>query len=230
MKVCVRLALAALVLLLTACATPRQANVALSESALNPSSGKVGIAMAAVPAADSHLRGAHCLLCMAAASLANNKLTAQARTFSSDDLAALKGEVTEDLRKKSVDAIVIPEPLTLESFPDLNGGANTAKKDFSSLKKQYGIDKLIVIQVLEHGVLRTYSGYIATSDPKGWVSGVAYLVNLKSNAYEWYLPVQVAKSADKTWDEPPQFPGVTNAYYQAVETAKDRFRKPFLKQ
>jgi hypothetical protein len=31
------------------------------------------------------------------------------------------------------------------------------------------------------------------------------------------------KSAESTWDEAPTFPGLTNAYYQALELAKDAF-------
>jgi hypothetical protein len=53
------------------------------------------------------------------------------------------------------------------------------------------------------------------------------MVNLKTNAYEWFDTVQVSRSADGKWDEAPAFPGLTNAYFQAIEQAKDRFKAPF---
>src|SRR5438105_4512456 len=40
-----------------------------------------------------------------------------------------------------------------------------------------------------------------------------------------YEDLQELKNADKAWDEPPKFPGLTNAYYQALELGKDQFRK-----
>jgi hypothetical protein len=37
----------------------------------------------------------------------------------------------------------------------------------------------------------------------------------------------VQKATDGDWDEPPKFPGLTNAYFQAVEQFKDGAKKPF---
>lgn len=57
------------------------------------------------------------------------------------------------------------------------------------------------------------------------VKGLAYLVNLKTNDYEWYQPIDVAKGA-ANWDQPPGYPDLTNAYYQAIELAKDSVLTP----
>jgi hypothetical protein len=53
------------------------------------------------------------------------------------------------------------------------------------------------------------------------------VVNLKTNAYEWFMPVNILKSAEQKWDEPPKYPGLTNAYFQALELGRDSFLKPF---
>jgi len=108
-------------------------------------------------------------------------------------------------------------------------GPNIAKKDFSALQKKYKVDRLLVIEIASLGFVRTYSAYIPTSDPKGVLQGSGYIVNLNSNTYEWYLPVNISKSADKNWDEPPKFPGLTNAYFQVLELGKDAFLQPFSK-
>ena len=77
------------------------------------------------------------------------------------------------------------------------------------------------------GFIRTYSSYFPTSDPKGTIGGAGYLINLSNNLYEWYQPVNVTRSADTTWDEPPKFPGLTNAYFQVIELGKGVFLNPF---
>jgi len=53
------------------------------------------------------------------------------------------------------------------------------------------------------------------------------MVDLTSNAYDWYMPLNVLKSADGRWDEPPKFPGLTNAYFQALEESKDQLLRPW---
>ena len=102
-----------------------------------------------------------------------------------------------------------------------------AAKDFSSLKSQLNVDRLLVIDINALGALRTYSAYIPTSDPKAVLRGTGYIVNLSNNALDWYLPVNILKSAEQSWDEPPKFPGLTNAYFQAIEVGKDTFKQPF---
>jgi hypothetical protein len=39
--------------------------------------------------------------------------------------------------------------------------------------------------------------------------------------------VNVYQNSDGPWDEPPKYPGMTNAYFSALETARDRFLEPF---
>jgi hypothetical protein len=184
--------------------------------------------MTALPAVDTSLPGAGCLLCMAAASIANSDLTKHAKTLGLEDLPALKQTLAERIRAKGGEAVVIDEPLVLDKLEGAKAtGPNLAKKDFTPLKKKYAVDKLLVVQISTLGFERTYSAYVPTSDPKGAFVGLGYMVNLGSNAYEWYQPITVYKSADGKWDEPPKFPGLTNAYYQAVELGKDSFLRPF---
>ena len=84
-----------------------------------------------------------------------------------------------------------------------------------------------MINVQQLGFVRNYAAYVPTSDAKATVSGIAYMVNLKTNAYEWFDHVSITRSADGAWDEAPAFPGLTNACFQAIEQAKDRMKAPF---
>lgn len=229
MKIRIGLTVAVLGILLSGCASVPQAPVQLAPNALASTAGRVGVVMKALPTVDTHLLGADCLLCIAAASIANSALTTHTRTLPYEDLPKLKNDVADLMRKKGINVTVIAENLDIDALSDFNGkGPNIAKKDFSPLQKKYNIDKLAVIDIRKMGMLRTYSSYFPTSDPKAVLQGVGYIVNLSNNTYEWYLPVNVTKSADKNWDEPPKFPGLTNAYFQALELGKDKFLQPFI--
>jgi hypothetical protein len=228
MKRIVGFTIAGFVLLVGGCATRPQPPLNLSEGSLGSQAGRVGIAMTQLPKVDTYLRGASCLLCMAAASVANASLTSHAQTLPKEDLPKLKEQVAELLRKKGTDVTIVAEDLNIEDLPDHEPKApNVANKNFTRLGQKYNVDKLLVISITSLGFLRTYSAYIPTSPPKGLLEGVGYMVNLKTNNYEWYERVTIIKSADGNWDEPPQFPGLTNAYFQTLELGKDSFLRTF---
>src|SRR5437867_8240887 len=179
--------LAAAFLLLTGCAGMRQQPVALDPGLLSTKGDRIGVAMTALPKVDTHLPGAGCLLCMAVASTANSSLTKHTQTLPMEDLPKLKEAVAELIRKKGGEVTVIEEAINLENLPNFSSNAdNATKKDFHGFQQKYAIDKLLVIDITTLGMLRNYSGYIPTSDPKGVLQGSGYLVNLKTNVYEWY--------------------------------------------
>lgn len=184
--------------------------------------------MTTIPKVDTHFPGAGCLLCLAAASMANSSLTEHTKSLGNEDLADLKNETASLLRKRGAKVTVIAEAIQIDKVPTANlKGPNVAIKDFSAFQKKYDIDKLLVIEITQIGFIRNYSSYIPTSEPKGALVGKGYMVNLASNTYDWFQPVNVLKSADGAWDEPPKFPGLSNAYFQALELGKDEIRKSF---
>lgn len=219
------------ILALAGCSTPPQRSVEFNASTLSaPQGNRIGVAMTALPKVDTHLPGADCLLCMAAASMANSSLTAHVRTLPYEDLPKLKDDVAALLRKKGAQQVtVIAEDVNVDALPAAGAkGPNIAVKDFSSLQKKYGIDKLLVINVQTLGVQRTYKAYFASGDPRALLQGTGYLVNLSSNTYEWYTRVYVSRAAEGQWNEPPKFPGLTNAYFQVIELTKERYMQPFV--
>lgn len=213
---------------LVGCATPPQPPVPLSAAVLTTINNRVGVAVSPIPAVDTDFPGAGCLLCLAAASVANSKLTEHAKTLGPEDLPKLRSEVTATLRKRGIDAVEVLADIKIKDLPDFSGaaGENVAKKDFSRFRATDKLDKLVIIDIQFLGFERKYSAYIPTSDPNARFAANGYLINLSNNAYEWYLPVNVLKSSDGPWDEAPKFPGLTNAYYQSIEIGKDTLLKP----
>ena len=176
--------------------------------------------------ADTFFPGADCLLCLAAASMTNNALTTHTRTLPLDDLNRMKSDVAEVLRKKGQTVTVIEENIKVADLPKSQGGPNKSPVDFSSLRTKYGVDKLVMIDLAQVGMTRAYASYFPTSDPQGVIIGSGYMVNLADNTYEWYLPLRQVKSAAGKWDEEPNFPGLSNAYFQAVEATRDAVLQP----
>jgi hypothetical protein len=214
---------------LAGCASKPQQPISLAKENLPSPPNRIGVMMPKLPALDTHLVGASCLLCYAAASVANSSLTKHTRTLPYENIPKLKDDVAEVLQKKGTEVMVIPEQVEIEKLPPSKKKVdNSPPKDFSVFATKYKIDKLLVFEITAMGMWRTYSAYLPTSDPKGVFKAVGYLVNLSSGAYEWYLPVEIMKSAEGAWDEPPSFPGLTNAYYQALELGRDALIKPFI--
>jgi len=188
----------------------------------------VGIVMASVPKPDLYLPGADCLLCIAVASAANSSLDKQVDTFNDENLAGIKNELANRLNKKNIKTIVIADPVKIDSMPKQKSDVpNAAPYDFSNLAKSHGVTHLLVIDVRLLGIQRTYASYVPTSDPKGIFKGAGYLVDIKTGTYQWYMPIEIYKSADGQWDEAPAFPALTNAYYQALASGKDQIVSKF---
>lgn len=210
---------------LTGCASAPQQPVAMTKQTLAPST-RIGIAMTVPPKVDTVFPGANCLLCYAAASVANSSLTTHVQTLSTADVVRIKSDVAAALRTKGYSPVMI-EDIKVADLPKTSAGPNKAQRDFSSLGAKYQIDKLVMIEITQLGISRNYAAYIPNGDPQAVITGTGYLVNLANNTYEWYLPLQQAKGASGQWDEAPSYPGLTNAYFQAVEGAHDALLQPF---
>jgi hypothetical protein len=220
-------AFGAALLMLAGCATKPQAPVGFDAKSLAMSRQTVGVAMTAVPKPEVQLPGAGCLLCILTAQVANSALSKHAETLTTDDLSRLRQRIADALAKRGATVKVIAEPVNVEALPQAATDApGFARKNFSALKQKYGVDKLLVIEIHQLGFERTYTAYIPTSDPKALFRGVGYIVDLRTNKLEWYQPVDVRKSADGQWDEPARFPGLTNAYFQALEIGQDTLVRP----
>lgn len=213
-------ALAAATFVLAGCASKPQLPVSMPGSDDWAKGGPVGVVLGAVPAPNTYFPGAGCLLCLGFAEVANSSLSTHAKTLSKDEFEPLKADIATALRKKGAEVVVFDDKLTIETLPKASQ-ENGPSKDFASLKTKYPVKRLLVIQVDTLGYERTYSSYVPTSDPKAYVAAQGFIVDMGDNHYHWYQPVQIRRAAEGAWDESPGFPGLTNAYYQAVEQAKD---------
>ena len=232
---CIRAAAALFVVaLLAGCAGPVQQPVNLASdyfAAAKARSGRIGVVMAELPKPDTAFPGAYCLLCIAVANGAHSALSKEVQTFSTAELKPLPADLVALLKKQGLDAVLIEEPLKVADLPDLGASdpLNKSRKNFGALKTKHKLDRLLVVEITALGVWRSYSAYVPTDVPKGVLNGTVSLIDLSTHALEWYLPLALSRAADGAWDEPPKFPGLSNAYYQVLETGMDMVKKPLAK-
>ncbi|GMM85062.1 hypothetical protein [Pseudoalteromonas sp. MTN2-4] len=226
----IKIIFAALITLgLAACGSTPQPTVSLKPEVLNAEK-KIGIYFAKAEAPTTNIHGAYCLLCYGVASAANATLDKHLKTLPIADLESTKELVLEGYKKSSdnVSYIELSEN-EVKKLKKFKGELGFAKKDFRPLKESKNIDVLVVVEYWAHGAYRLYDAYIPLTDPQGYVTGVVYSVDLNDNQYIQYQKIDKKVVVDGEWDEPSlNFPGVTNAYYQALEQTKESIKKIFL--
>lgn len=223
-----------LVILLTigtyGCATKPQPPVELKLSESVQQNTRIAVAAAPLPKVNTHFPGAACLLCMALAEASNTSLTKHTQALPQEGLPVLKEKIATLLRDKGANVTVVDEPLDVAKLPKSSKKTEqTAKQDFSLLRKKYDVDKIVVLHVAQLGIQRDYQAYIPVGSPRAVLKGEGYMVNLNDNTYEWYEAIDVARHAEGSWDEPPSFPGLSNAYFQMLEAGQDAYLAPFRK-
>ena len=207
---------------LAACAAAPQLPVAMKATAIEPDAGRIGIMATKVPEPDSAFPGASCLLCLAAANLNHTTLKGHIATLSSDDLKRISPDLQAELQRLGADVVVIDQAFDASQWPDnATKEPGFSPKDLRAAAARYDIGRLLVVELNAVGIHRSYSAYVPVAPPAAVVYGMSFLVDLRNNAYDWYYPIRFQQQAEGEWDEPPSFPGLTNAYYGAIERTRD---------
>ncbi len=214
--------LLALVAIGTGCATAPQDPIALTKDFYDEPA-KVAIYQKSFPeTASMTMPGASCLLCMAAAAVANDAVSGHTKTLSTEELStAVKGmEAALEEQGMGVEWVDIEEPM--QRLPRFKSPEESdyPREDYRGLREVVDADHLMVIEFGHIGVERTYANYVPTSSPQGAVTGTLYMVDLNTNEYYLFDPIHVRVPVEGDWKEPPEFPGVTMAYFEALERAK----------
>jgi hypothetical protein len=223
-----RLIALSILVVLTGCVATPQQPVSMESGFLNDSNKTVGVVMTKLPNPDVYLPGADCLLCMAAAEAMNSSLSKHVETLTPDDFKLVRSNLIQRMQEKGVNVVAIEETIDVERLPKHKSEIpNSARRDYSSYQSKYEITHLLVVDIDQMGLYRSYASYIPTSDPKAVLVGQSYLISLKDNTYKWYKPISIYKSAAGEWDESPAYPALTNAYYQVIETGREMVLSEF---
>ncbi|MEJ2445649.1 MAG: hypothetical protein P8Y42_19755 [Exilibacterium sp.] len=204
------------------CATAPQPNVNFTANYWDQMEAKIGVYVGPVPEVKGHLSGANCLLCLAAASVVNSDLANHMKTQSNESLVDLKELLIAEMEKKGAQVLPIETPIDFKSLPKNSSKApNSAKINFKSIGEQYEVDKILILDYGLIGTMRDFSNYIPVGDPYAIFNALVYVVDTNTNTYDFYEPVNVTKYSETPWKE-EGFPGITNAFYTALELGKSR--------
>ena len=186
---------------------------------------KIGVYVNNVPKITTSFPGAGCLLCLAAASLANTSLTKQVETYQAKQLSQTKENIVAALKAKGAEVVVLDSLIKESAMKKVSSPKNPhIPKNYSIYKEQKNIDQLLVVNFTFVGVSRSYSSYVPTSAPQASINAQFYMIDTKTNEYTLFDPINIVRGAEGEWDKPPAFPGVTNAFYHAEETAVDQIK------
>jgi hypothetical protein len=213
-----------LTMMLGACASAPQQPIAFDAGTIAGGKNRVAIQMNKLPATDTSFPGAGCLLCIGVARAAHVDLSTQVQSLVPEDLNTLPERLAKVLRDDGAQVIVLDQPVDISNLSinsEKGEDPKLTSKDFNPLANKLGVDKLLVLEIRSQGVMRPYSAYIPAGVPRAYVSGIAYMVDLKANTYVWYSTINTDRPAEGAWNEPPSFPGLTNAYYQVLAETSD---------
>lgn len=213
--------------LLAACGSTPQGFVPLVKNNVQNQGTKIGfVYISPEDKATTNIYGAGCLLCYGVASALTSSLDTHIESeISADELLVIKQAVVDGYGALDVSLQEITLAKPIDKMKKFDGENGFAKRDFRSLKQSKGLDMLVVLELNEHGAYRSFSNYVPNGDPQGYVSGTLYTVDLTTNGYIQYLKIDEKVQPQGNWDEPPTFPSVTTAYYQALENVKDSIKK-----
>lgn len=210
--------------LMAACSSAPTQPIAFDSTAIQGGQNRIAVQVDAAPKSSTVFPGAGCLLCIGVAMAAHADLTGHIETLQPDELTTLAERLADVLRAQGATVVVLETPVDVEKLSS-NGNQGddprNTEKDFSPLASTLNADKLLVVKVHSLGVTRPYSSYFPAGDPKAFVMGTGYMVDLNRNAYVWYAPLNLSRASDGAWNEPPKFPGLTNAYYQVLAEMTD---------
>lgn len=214
---------------LVGCASMTSKPVALDQSYYE-SEEQVSVYVEPLPEASMSYPGASCLLCLGAAAAANDELASRVSEFSTDELETIGSDVISFFEDKDFTVQEMGEDFKIDrkALPrfrkrsQAENGAVYTRRDYRSLREDVETDELLLLRFKKVGVERTYNGYIPTGQPQAVVQGQISLVDLETNELILNQPLQINAKVDGEWDEPPNFPGITTAYYEALEKVRDK--------
>jgi hypothetical protein len=119
--------------------------------------------------------------------------------------------------------------LDVKAFPEFKPSANAEQyspRDFTSLKSK-GIDRLLLVTVVNLGAARNYYGFVPTSPPRAMFTVKGWLIDLKDNKLLWYNTHQSTAAIADPWDQAPDFPNLSDAVLKNVSEGSVLFERSF---
>lgn len=212
-------------LTLTGCAHV-QPPIPLDQQFWDAKEPTIGVAINVVPAPALVLTGNQGILDLAINTGVNSTLSDNIEKWQVQDLNTLPDAIVAKLQAKGYKAKRISEPVDLKRYKEISFREGYTSRDLTPLKATYGVDRLLLVNIQGTGATRSYYSIVPTSAPMAQVGGQGMVVDLADNKLLWFKPFAVVQAAQGEWDE-PNYPNLTNAFYQAMDMSRQQMITPF---
>lgn len=217
-------------LLMTGCASV-QPPVAMDSAFWSENQESIGVMVAELPVPTVVLSGNQGLLDYAINNGMASGLRSKVETWDASALNELSPLVVEQLSSRGYKVKLIQAPIDTAEMIQLKGGKlGFSPIDLRPLKEQHKVDKLVLFIVTATGTIRTYYSVVPTSDPIVQVGVNSYVVDLDDNRLLFYQGHLTTRATEGDWDEGPEYPTLTNTFYQALDAAQQAVLVPFSSQ
>lgn len=221
------LILLVLAAVLGGCASKAQQPLELDNALWNERDEVIGIAYVEPPKPYVSMIGNQGLLDLAFNNSMAAGLKRKVDTWEVASFREVPRQIADELAARGYNARVIETPLQPTLLPKHKAGLGYASQDYRTLKQQHGIDKLVLVSLGYAGTVRSYYSMVPTSDPVAQIGGLAQVIDLDDNRLLQYKPIALSRAADGEWDEGPEFPNLTNAFYQLLDQTEQQMISPF---
>ncbi|MFJ4145206.1 hypothetical protein [Pseudomonas sp. NPDC089734] len=212
-------------LALTGCANV-QPPVPLDQQFWDTKEPTIGVAISVLPEPVLALTGNQGLLDLAINKGVNSSLSDNVEKWQVRDFNTLPDAIVAKLQAKGYKAKRINEPVDLNAYKEISFREGYTVRDLTPLKAAYGVDRLLLVNILVTGATRSYHSIVPTSVPMAQVGGQGMIVNLADNKLLWFQPFAAVQAAQGEWDE-PTYTNLTNAFYQTIDTSRQQMLTPF---
>ena len=179
----------------------------------------VGVAVAVLPVAAVYKDGQQGLLDMAINEAAAGDLAAHLETLDVSRFRQTADVVMAKLRARGLQTVKIEQPIDPAQFPERSAGGDGkqfADRDYSSLERSTGIQRLVLLRLASVGTTRSYFGFVPTSAPHGYARATGQMIDLQTGQLLWSAASTRRQDVIDEWDQPPSFPNVDRAIAEAL--------------
>jgi hypothetical protein len=220
------LGLAALTILLTGCGTI-QKPVALKPTFWEQRQAVVGIALAPVGKPTAQMLGNQGLLDIAINTANAKAMVERMESTEFKRLAAIPANIGGHLKDRGFAVKLLDQPVDQAKLADFTGGENFTRKDFRSLASQ-GIERLLLIEVVQYGTSRSYYGFIPLGAPTANMVLRGSLIDLKTNELLWYQTYSTIRAVSDPWDQAPNYTNVIESVTANIDAGAVQIERALL--
>jgi hypothetical protein len=210
--------------LIAACATPPASTIVLPSSFWQEKAGKIGVVMVELPKGAVHMVGPQDALDRAIANAADAPLRSYLERVRPGEFQQITEAFSARLRAQGYTVSVVAEPMELGQYDRLRAkdAAKLADRDVTQILGKYGVDRLLLLSVDRFGAFRDYFVFVPTAAPLAMFQVRGELIDLTNNQILWRASTaqkQNLVAIEGNWDQPPDYPNLTQAIRRAEHDA-----------